>query len=345
MIQQGLPDRVGHRVRDCHLVVEADSHFPGVNVHVDGVRWDGHEEHGKRVSVPSELFSIRFEDGGPDRVGSHVTAVDVGRHVFGPATVRFGIAHEPRNRRHRSTRRALDLDHVFRDLSPVDSEHRLLKVPAPGGGKHLVVVVGQGDRNRGVGERVAGHDPVDVAEFGGDAFEVLPPRGRIVKEIGHRDRRARGAADRGQIREFATFDPDLPADIRALALPRFDGHPGDSPDRVEGLPSKSKRAHTPLEVVDRADLARRMLLDGPADPLLGHALAVVRDPDQIGSVAGNGHVDAIGSGVQTVFDEFLDHGGGPFDHLAGRDLRDRRVVEAGDISHRSRVGPAIRSLQ
>jgi hypothetical protein len=316
-----------------------------VDVHVDGVRGDGHEEYGKWVPVPGELFSVRLEDGGPDRVGSHVASVDVRRNVFGPAPVRFGIAHEPRNRRHSFTRRALDLDHVFRDLAPVHSEHRLLKVPAPGGGKHLVVVVGQGDCNRGIRERVAGHDPVDVAELGGDAFEVLPPRGRIVKEIGHRDRRARGAADRGQIREFATFNPDLPADVRALTTPRFDGHPGDSPDRVEGLPSKSKRAHPPLEVVDRADLARRMLLDGAADPLLGHALAVVCNPDQIGPVAGNAHVDAIGTGVQTVFDKFLDHGGRPFDHLAGRDLRDRRVVEAGDISHRSRVGPAIRSLQ
>ena len=41
------------------------------------------------------------------------------------------------------------------------------------------------------------------------------------------------------------------------------------------------------------------------------------------------HIDLRGAGVERVFDQFLDHGGGTFDHLSRRDLIDQMLREDG----------------
>ena len=55
----------------------------------------------------------------------------------------------------------------------------------------------------------------------------------------------------------------------------------------------------------------------------GHARAVVANPDQADAAFLQVDVDPARAGIQRVFDQFLDHRRGPFDHFAGGDLVDQ----------------------
>ena len=65
-----------------------------------------------------------------------------------------------------------------------------------------------------------------------------------------------------------------------------------------------------------------MAVDGDRKITEGHAAAVVGDADPPPAAAVGENVDAAGAGVDGVFDQFLDHARGTFDHLAGGDAVD-----------------------
>ena len=72
----------------------------------------------------------------------------------------------------------------------------------------------------------------------------------------------------------------------------------------------------------------------------GHAAAIVRDPDQRLAAPRDVHCNPPGTGVQCVFNQFLDRTRRPFHHLARRDavhralvkLPDHRAVSVGAVS-------------
>src|SRR3954470_15898012 len=63
---------------------------------------------------------------------------------------------------------------------------------------------------------------------------------------------------------------------------------------------------------------------------MGHAAAVVGDADPPPAAAIGENVDAAGAGIDGVFDQFLDHARGAFDHLAGGDAVDDLFGELAD---------------
>ena len=65
-----------------------------------------------------------------------------------------------------------------------------------------------------------------------------------------------------------------------------------------------------------------MAVDREREVAMGHAAAVVGDADPPPSAAVGEDVDPAGAGVDGVFNEFLDHARGAFDHLAGGDAVD-----------------------
>ncbi len=65
--------------------------------------------------------------------------------------------------------------------------------------------------------------------------------------------------------------------------------------------------------------------------LLGRdAAAVVGDGDAFDAAFLQPHGDLGGAGVEGVFQQFLDHGGGPLHHLAGGDLGNQLVGQGLD---------------
>ena len=53
---------------------------------------------------------------------------------------------------------------------------------------------------------------------------------------------------------------------------------------------------------------------------LGNAAAVIADADQLAAAFFQLDVDARRPGIQAVFHQLLDHGGGALHHLSGSDL-------------------------
>ena len=59
-------------------------------------------------------------------------------------------------------------------------------------------------------------------------------------------------------------------------------------------------------------------------------MTIVDDLDEFASALLDGDADAGRTGVNGIFDEFLDDGGGAFDDFAGGDLVDEECGEAAD---------------
>ena len=76
-----------------------------------------------------------------------------------------------------------------------------------------------------------------------------------------------------------------------------------------------------------------MALEGEESVVADHAVAVVGDADELAAAAFDLDADARGAGVEGVFEEFLDDGGGAFDDFAGGDLVRHEVGEDADAAH------------
>jgi hypothetical protein len=74
-------------------------------------------------------------------------------------------------------------------------------------------------------------------------------------------------------------------------------------------------------------------LDGEARVVGLHPLPVVFDRDLFLSTELDEDRQTPGARIDRVLDQFLDDGGGPFDHLTGGDLIREVTWEKGDATH------------
>ena len=107
---------------------------------------------------------------------------------------------------------------------------------------------------------------------------------------------------------------------------------GDCGDRGQRLATEAVAADA-FQIVETGDLAggvpgqrQRQLVAIDAD-------AVIGDPDQAYATLFDLDIDPAGTGIEAVFDQLLDYGGGSFDHLAGSDLADQKVRQEMDGRH------------
>ncbi len=127
-------------------------------------------------------------------------------------------------------------------------------------------------------------------------------------------------------------DPDI-----RIASPGHEIEARYRGDRGQGFAPETERADG-QKIRNRRDLAGRVSLQGQ-DRIAGlHAVPIVNDADEGEARAFDLDGDVIGPGVDGIFEQFLDHGCGPFDHLAGRDLVHERVGQHLDALrfHRGR---------
>ncbi len=95
----------------------------------------------------------------------------------------------------------------------------------------------------------------------------------------------------------------------------------DVRDRRDGgqrLAPEAERPHA-QQVVQIAQFARRVALEGEGDLVRADAAAVVRDANALQPAAAHLDDDLPRPGIERVLDQFLDDRGGRLDHLARRD--------------------------
>ncbi len=191
-------------------------------------------------------------------------------------------------------------------------------------------VVAQREGDLGPRQRHAPQHLVAMGEFGGPGLEELAPRRGIEVEVGDFDHGA--GCQCGGLHRAAFAAQAKGVGVRSMPTRERDAR--NRSDRGQRFAAKAE-AGDALEVVEAADLARGVARQRRRQVLGRDAAAVVGDADQAHTAFFQLHVDPGGAGIEAVFQQFLEHRGGAFDHLAGCYLADQEVRQRLDDSHRA----------
>ena len=142
--------------------------------------------------------------------------------------------------------------------------------------------------------------------------------GGIEEEVADDDFGAGGATFWGGGDDFAAVDDDFHA-LHGFVAAGTEGEFGDGGDAGDGFAAEAESDDIE-DVVVIIYLAGGVGLDAQQRVVLIHAAAVVGDGDGLEPGLFDADGDLVGAGVDGVFDELLDDGGGAFDDLAGGDL-------------------------
>ena len=162
-------------------------------------------------------------------------------------------------------------------------------------------------------------------------FEKFHPGGNIIKQVPYDNCRTLGATGVFQVAVLSTFQ-GVPG---AGGFPCGAGeqfHPGDRRDGGQRLAAEAQGADG-LQILLAAHFAGGMAQEGGRHVFPGDPRAVVRDADVGDAAVLNLHSDHGGAGVDGVFQQLLDHGGGAFHHLPGGDQLGGMLVEYLNVRH------------
>ena len=122
------------------------------------------------------------------------------------------------------------------------------------------------------------------------------------------------------------------------ACARIDRQLRDGADGGQSLAAKAERGDIGKVAVWK--FRCRVALDGKLKIGRVHAATVVDDADQAPAAVLQRDLDRRGAGVQSIFHEFLNGGGRPFDDLAGGDPVHSHAVEKAH-AHRQTTRKAL----
>ena len=197
-----------------------------------------------------------------------------------------------------------------------------------GGGEQLEVLLRMGQR---IVRDQRGH----VGQFGGFGAEKFAPGRGVEEEIGDGDR---GSARQGGVFHVVDFAAGN-FEVRAGSVFAGGGFERDARDGGDGgqrLAAKAERGNGE-QIVGGAQLRSGVALEGQQRVVAIHALAVVGDADELAAAGLDFDANAVGAGVERVFQQLLDDGGGPVDHFAGGDLVGHLVGKNADAPHAKRL--------
>ncbi len=171
----------------------------------------------------------------------------------------------------------------------------------------------------------------DVRQFGLLGAQEFPARGHVEEEIAHGDGGA--AAERRFLaaQHLAAGDFDARAG-GLLRRPRLEQQARDGGDGRQRLAAKPERGDGE-QILDVAQLAGGVALEGQQGVVAQHAAAIVDDADQAPAAGFDFDAEIGGAGVERVFEQFLDDRSGPLHHFAGGDLVGDLVGKNADAAH------------
>ena len=182
-----------------------------------------------------------------------------------------------------------------------------------------LAVVAQVESHVEAGQRQALDDFLKVIEFGLFGLEEFAPRRGVEEQVAHFHRRTDGMCRRlDPRRHVATLGFYLPGLLGAAGAGR-QGQARHGADGGQGLTAKAQ-THHPLKVFQVANLAGGVTREGQRQIIRGNAAAVVTHAQQLDAALLHIDIDAFGTGVDAVLQQFLDHRCRALDHLARRNL-------------------------
>ena len=185
-------------------------------------------------------------------------------------------------------------------------------------------------------ERVMGDQRGDVGQLGGFGAEKFAARRGVEEEIGDGDAWFRGAGRRRRRGGFCRRRFRCGCRARVFAGRGSKRDAGDGGDRRQRLAAKAERGNGE-QIVGGAQLGGGVALEGEQRVVAIHAVAVVGDADELAAAGFDLDADAAGAGVERVFEQLLDDGGGTIHHLAGGDLVRHLVGKNANAPHEKSV--------
>ena len=192
----------------------------------------------------------------------------------------------------------------------------------------------------GVGEGVVGDQRGDVGELGLLGLEEFAAGGGVEEEIADGDGGADGKAGVFDAKDVATGDfYECAGGFFGDA--GFELQAGDAGDGGKSFAAEAEGGDGE-QIVGGAELGGGVALEGEEGVVVDHAVAVVGDADELAAAGFDLDADAGGAGVERVFEELFDDGGGAFDDFAGGDLVRHEVGEDADAAHEAIVRVGVR---
>ena len=197
----------------------------------------------------------------------------------------------------------------------------------------LVTDAGEGDLRMGRGQDLQLLEK--IRRLGLLTAQEFAARRDIEEQIGHLDARAGCLSGIAHVCHLAADDLDQCARCLLPATGR-QFEPRDARDARHCFSPEAK-GHDRGQVGAFANLARGMPFKAEEGVGAVHAAPVVGDADETGASALKLDGDALGSRVDGVLDQFLDHRGGALDHLTGSHLAGQNVGKEADGAHPKRM--------
>ncbi|MNL13100.1 hypothetical protein D3C87_1339920 [compost metagenome] len=318
-----------------------------VHVDVDARRIDLEKQHERRVPTIEQHVAISLAHRVSHQFVAHGAAVDeeilqvrlaaVERRQTDPTPQMQAIALDFDRQRLLQETRAADCRHTPRAgrivMGLVQAEDGL-------------AVVAQVECHVETRQRQTPDHFLQVIEFGFFGLEKLASRRRVEKQVAHFNRSAHRV---GRWLHTGRHVPPLSLDLPGLIGVAGTGGQGqarDGADRCQGLAAKPQ-AHDLFEVFQVADLAGGVSRQGQRQVIGRNAAAIVAHPQQLDAAQLHIDVDALGAGVEAVFQQLLDHRRRAFNHFTGGNLvRQTRAEEldASAVVHHLIHSLAARSL-
>ena len=292
-----------------------------MDVDVDLVRRKVDEDNGGRSAV-SCATRVGLPQGIGDRGRGRGTSVDKDVLVAARRCRQVGLFDKSRNSNgvEFSVFRLPSFDSLraLKELVAEEVVDAVGKVRCGGKFVEFASVDGQGECDRGVGEGMDREDLLDVTLLRRVGAEELTTCGDVAEEVPDFDAcagRTSGGTDLG---ERSGVDLDRRSFVRIGAAGR-QCEARDGGNRGDGLAAEAERVDL-LDIGDVVDLRGGLALQRKDGIVLCHAAAVVLHGDELAAALCDGDGDSPGSGVNRVFHEFLDDGGGALDDFARGDF-------------------------
>ena len=197
--------------------------------------------------------------------------------------------------------------------------------------KDSTLVVHQTEANVRVSNRMDAYLVFDVAKLGVLSAQEFASGGDVEEEGTDFDLCARGFARFFDGGKFAPVDGDFCA-CKSVGFTSGHAKLGDAGDARHGFTAKA-HGEDVGEVFGFANLAGCMPLEGHQGVSLGHATTIVGNVYRGDAATANAYFDIASAGIDAVFDEFFDNGGGALYDFASGDLAGERIREEFDLGH------------
>lgn len=323
---QGAVEEVMHHAP----ITEAHFVLGGVHVDVYHRRVDFKEQHKRGVAPVEQHVAIRLAHRMGHQLVAHRTAIH--KEIL---QVRLA-AGEGRQTNPPPQAQAIALDF---------NRQRLLKETRPANRRHTAsargVIVGfvQAEDGLAVMPQVERHieasqsqtldDFLQVIEFGFLSLEEFTPRRGVEEQVAHFHRRTDGMGCRlDPRRHVATFGFHLPGLLGAAGAGR-QGQARHRADGRQGLTAKAQ-AHHPLKVFQVANLAGGVTGQGQRQIVGRDTAAIVTHAQQLDATLLHVDINALGAGVDAVFQQLLDHRCRTLHNLTRRNLVGKARAEQFD---------------